>query len=135
MKINFHGTNKKYSKICRNCKIVIPKQLEKQDVEWYHNASFCPGEICTELSISQHCYWKNLCKTVHRVCTKYNAWQFLKRNKKHYRKIPPREAETRLRGTLCVDLISKYQFISKLGGKKFQIAPKWDKKNFNMTTK
>ena len=26
---NFHGTNKKYSLTCKNCNIVIPKQLEK----------------------------------------------------------------------------------------------------------
>ena len=35
---NFHGTNKKYYLICKNRKIVISKQLEKQVVEWYHNA-------------------------------------------------------------------------------------------------
>ena len=26
---NIHGANKKYFLICQNCKIVIPKQLEK----------------------------------------------------------------------------------------------------------
>ena len=27
---NFHGADKKYSLICKNCKIVIPKQLENK---------------------------------------------------------------------------------------------------------
>ena len=92
----FHGADKKYSLIYRNRKIVIPKQLEKQVVEWYHNALCHPGETRTELSISQHFYWKNLRKTVHEVCTKCKACQFLKRNKKLYGKLPPKEAETKL---------------------------------------
>ena len=41
---NFQGADKKYSLICRNRKIVIPKQLKKQVVEWYHNALCHPGE-------------------------------------------------------------------------------------------
>ena len=40
------------------------------------------GEIRSELSISPHFYWKNLRKTVHKVCTKYKACQFLKGNMK-----------------------------------------------------
>ena len=55
---NFHGADRKYSLIFRNHKIVIPKQLENQVIEWYHNAFCHPGETRTVLSISQHCYWK-----------------------------------------------------------------------------
>ena len=33
---NFHGANKKYSLFYKTP--VIPKQLEKQVKEWYHNA-------------------------------------------------------------------------------------------------
>ena len=51
---NFHGADKKYSLIFRNRKIVIPKLLEKQVVEWYHNALCHPGEKHTELSILSH---------------------------------------------------------------------------------
>ena len=75
----FHGTDKKYSLICRKHKIVIPKLLEKQVVECYHNALCHPGEACTELSIVQYFYWKNLRKTVHEVCSKCKACQFLKK--------------------------------------------------------
>ena len=74
---HFHGADKKYSLICRNRKIVIPKQLEKQVVEWYHNALCHPGETRTELSISQHFYWNNLRKRVYYECIKCNAYQCL----------------------------------------------------------
>ena len=126
---NFHGDNKKYSLICKNCKIVIPKQLEKKVVERHHNA-FHPGETRTELSISQYFYWKNLCKTVHKIYTKCKAYQFLKINKKRYRKLPPKEVETKPWDTLCENPIGKYQFTPKGGGKKFQIVPKEDEKKY-----
>ena len=117
----FHGADKKYSLICRKHKIVIPKQLEKRVVEWYHHTLCHPGETRTELTISQHYYWKNLRKTVHEVCSKCDACQFLKRNKKQYGKLPPKKAETNPWDVLCVDLIGKYQFSPKGGGKEYQL--------------
>ena len=64
---NFHEVDKKYSLVCKNRKVVISKQLEKQVVEWYHNALYHLGETLTELSNSLHFYWKNLRKTVHEI--------------------------------------------------------------------
>ena len=61
--------------------------------------------------------------------------QFLKRNKKQYGKLPPKDPESIPWDTLCVDLIGKYQFPPKGGGKKFQILPKGDEKKYKMTTK
>ena len=92
---------------------MIPKQIEKQVVEWCHNALCHPGETRTD--ISQHFYWKNLHKTVHEIYTKCNTYQFLKRNKKQYGKHSLKEAETIPWDILCVDLIGKYQFIPKEG--------------------
>ena len=103
---------------------MITKLLEKQVVEWYHNALCYPGETCTELSIAQHFYWKNLRKTAHEVCSKCKACQFLKRNKKQYGKLPPKEAESRPWDVLCVYLIGQYQFTPKGGGKKYQMTNK-----------
>ena len=60
---------------------------------------------------------------------------FLKRNKKQYGKFHPKETETISWDTLCEDLIDKYQFKSKRGGKKFEILPKRDEKKYKMTTK
>ena len=75
---HFHGADKKYSLICRKDKIVIPDPLQVRLVEWYYNTLCHPGETRTELSISQHFYWKRLRKTVHSVCSKCQACQFLK---------------------------------------------------------
>ena len=52
-----------------------------QIVQWYHTMLCHPGETHTRLTISQNLYWKNLRKTVHDVCSKYNTCQFLKRGK------------------------------------------------------
>ena len=86
---HFHWADKKYSHICRKHKIFIPKLLEKQVVGWYHNILCHPGEACSELSIASPTFLsQNLRKTVHEVCSECKACQFLKRNKKQYRKLP-----------------------------------------------
>ena len=121
---HFHGTDKKYSLICRKNKILIPKLLEKQVVKWYHNALCHPGETCMELSIAQHFYWKSLCKTVYDVCSNCKAFHILRKNKKQYRKLPLKEAEIKLWDVLCTDLIGQYQFTRKGGGKKYQMTTK-----------
>ena len=72
--------------------------------------------------------WRNLCKTVHDVCSKCDAYQFLKRSKTHYGKLPPKEAEAVPWDTLCVDLIGKYQFNPQGGGKKYQMTTTSGKK-------
>ena len=81
---NFHGASKKYSLICKNRKIVIPKQLEKQVSEWYNNILCHQRETRTELSIFQYFYWKNLRKIARKIGPKCKTCQFLKRNKKQY---------------------------------------------------
>jgi len=52
------GAGKNYSLICLNDKIVVHKYLQRRMVQWYN----C---TITELTISQHFYWKNLRKPVH----------------------------------------------------------------------
>ena len=56
----FNETGKKYSPICYKDKIVIPKDLQKRVIEWYHHTLCNPGETRTELSIAQYFYWKGL---------------------------------------------------------------------------
>ena len=43
-----NGAGKKYFLIYRHRKIVIPKQLKKNLVEWYHNILCHPGETRTK---------------------------------------------------------------------------------------
>ena len=61
--------------------------------------------------------------------------QFLKRNKEQYIELPPKEAETIPWDNLCADLIGKYQFTPKGGGKKFQIETKGYKIKYKSLTK
>ena len=51
---NFYGVDNMYSLICRHWKNVIPKQIQKTLIDWYHNIPCHPGETRTELSIGQN---------------------------------------------------------------------------------
>ena len=81
-------------------------------------------ETHTELSIAHHFYWKNSRKTVHEVCSKCKACQFLKSNKKVYGKLPPKDAEYKLWDVLFVDVRGQYRITPKGRGKKYQITTK-----------
>ena len=51
----FHRAGKTYSLICRHVKIVIPKQIQKSLVEWFHNV-ICSAHITsntTEFGINK----------------------------------------------------------------------------------
>ena len=65
---------------------------------------------------------EKLRKTVHEVCSKCKTYQFLKRYKKQYEKLQPKEVESKTCDILCVDVIGQYQFTPKGGGKKYQMT-------------
>jgi len=104
----FHGGGKSFSLICEQTQIVVPKSLQKQMSECYHEVLGHPGETRTELTIKQHFTWKTLCKTVQQVCSRCDACQCTKRNKKKYGHLPPKQAERIPWETLCVDIIVPY---------------------------
>ena len=85
-----HGKDKKYSLVYRKNKKCDSQITRKQVIEWYHNAICHPGETRPELSIAQHFSWRHLRKTIHAVCSKCKAYQFLKRNRKQCGKFPPK---------------------------------------------
>ena len=72
---------------------MIPKQIQKTLIEWYHSVLYHPGETRTKLTIGQQFHWKGLQKSVHDICSKCDMCQFLKRNKKNYGKLPAKLAE------------------------------------------
>ena len=115
-----HGTDKKYSLICRNNKIVIPKQLQKRIVEWCHHTLCHSGETHTELTIAQHLYRNNSRKTVHDICSKCDDCQFLKQGKRNYGKLPPKQAKAQPWDVLCIDYIDRYKFSAE-GGKAYKL--------------
>ena len=58
---------------------------------------------------------------VHSICFKCQVYQFLKRGKKKYGKLPAKQAETEPWNMLCVDVIDKYQ-ITIQGGKEYKMT-------------
>jgi hypothetical protein len=65
----FRGGGKRYGLVVYDDKIVIPTNLQRRVVEWYHEYLCHPGETRTEQTIRQHYTWGNLCMTVHEICT------------------------------------------------------------------
>ena len=92
-------TDKIHSLICTHRKIVIPKLLETQIREWYHNALWHSGEVYTEYGL--------LNISIEKTNLKQYMKSVLKRNRKQYVRFSPKEAETKRGDTLCVDLIGK----------------------------
>ena len=90
-------------------KICVPKTLQKCMIQWYHEMLCHPGSTCTETTIAQHFYWKNLQKTVRDVCSKCDLCQRTKRiHNINYGKLSPKKAEATSWQNLCIDLIGPY---------------------------
>ena len=76
---------------------------------------FChPEETLTENTLQQHFDQKGLRKTFHDVCKKRPTFQRAKTTNQKYGKLPPKESETNLWDTLCVDLIGLYTIPQKV---------------------
>ena len=105
-------------------KIMIPKQIQKTLVEWYHNVLCHRGETRTKSTIGQHFHGKGLQKSIHNICSKCHTFHFLKHNKRNYSKLPAKQAETQLWDTLCIDLIGKYKMTSIKRDRKYAMKGK-----------
>ena len=105
----FHGgEDQEIDLITRDEKIVIPEQLQRRVVEWYHTFLCHPGETRTEQTIRQHFTFKGLKPMVHDVCSKCSICQKSKKHTKKYGLLPEKEAEANPWEVLCVDLIGPY---------------------------
>jgi hypothetical protein len=115
----FRGGGKRYGLIVREDKIIIPTNLQRRVVEWYHEYLCHPGETRTEQTIRQHYTWENLCKTVHDICTKcHTTCQLTKKGSKKYGRLPEKVAEINPWDVLCIDLIGTYKIERKNKNKK-----------------
>ena len=56
----FHWVDNIYSLIYRYREIMIPKQIQKTNVECHYNIPCYLGETRNELTIGQHFHWKYL---------------------------------------------------------------------------
>ena len=90
----FHGgENKEIDLITRDEKIVIPEQLQRRVVEWYHTFLCHPGETRTEQTIRQHFIFKGMRPLIHDICSKCSVCQKTKKHNKKYGLLPEKEAE------------------------------------------
>jgi transposase InsO family protein len=106
----FTHSSKEYNLIVRNGKIVIPATLQDKTVEYYHQLLMHPGETRTELTISQHYYWKNMRQTCHRICSKCTTCQRTKPKLKKYGQVSEKNPDVIPWKTVCIDLIGPYEF-------------------------
>ena len=109
----FCGGDKQWDLAIFKDKIVIPKALQKHVVNWYHDQLCHPGMTRTELSITQHFYWKNLRKDVEKVCKNCHICQKTKSTTRKYGFLPPKSPEAEPWERLCVDLIGPYNIPRK----------------------
>mgnify|MGYP002063500018 FL=1 len=112
----FPGGEGEVTLICYQGKIVIPEQLRKRVVTWYHTYLLHPGQNRTESTIEQHLYWPDMRTQIREICDKCPSCQINKRTYKKYGHLPAKEAEAEPWERLCVDLIGPYKIAQK--GKK-----------------
>ena len=106
----YRFSDKSYELITRDDKIVVPKAMEREVTEWYHENLLHPGEKRLELTLRQHFTFIGLGPMTTRVCKACMVCRSLKANHKKYGKLPPKEPETIPWHTLCIDLIGPYPF-------------------------
>ena len=98
---NFSDTS--YDLITRDNKIVVPKRMEKEIVEWCHTHLLHPGQKRLDLTLRQHFTFIGLGPLVKRVCKACNVCRSLKAGQKNCGKLPPNEPEPIPWHTLCMD--------------------------------
>ncbi len=101
---------KPYKLWTKDGKIVIPEELQKPVVDWYHEILCHPGETRMELTIGQHYYWKNMRKTIQSACRSCGICRATKPKSQKYGHLPPKDAEVSPWKTVCIDLIGDYKF-------------------------
>ena len=109
----FTHSDYSYDLVTRDGKIVIPKSMEQEVTEWYHEHLLHPGEKRLELTLRQHFTFIGLGPKVTKVCKACAVCRSLKAQRKKYGKLPPKEPETIPWHTLCIDLIGPYDFGKK----------------------
>ena len=104
----FLGGGKIRSLICYNDKIVVPKQLQRHVIDWYHITLCHPGINRTEETIAQHLFWPKMREQITSYVQTCSTCQRTKRKVKKYGWLPPKEAEASPWDKMCIDLIGPY---------------------------
>jgi len=102
------GGGKTRSLVSYNDKIVVPKQLQRHVIDWYHTTLCHPGINRTEETISQHLFWPKMRDQITNYVQACPTCQRNKRKVKKYGHLPPKEAEATPWDKMCIDLIGPY---------------------------
>jgi RNase H-like domain found in reverse transcriptase/Integrase zinc binding domain len=90
---SFRGGIIERTLICYNDKIVVPNDLQKQMVQWYHDTLCHPGMTRTEQTIRQHSWWKKLAEDMQKLCSASDVCQQTKITHAKYGHLPEKDAE------------------------------------------
>jgi hypothetical protein len=101
--------------LCKDGKLVIPKNLQNRAVAWYHHYLQHPGTTRLEETLRSAMYWKGMRRSVRAHVKKCHKCQVNKRSKHKYGKLPTKLVVTKPWNTLCVDLIGPYTLKGKDG--------------------
>ena len=101
--------------LCKDGKMIIPKELQHRAVSWYHHYLQHPGHTRLEETLRAAMYWKGMRNTVRKYVKNCHACQVNKRHKHKYGKLPTKFAITNPWDVLCVDLIGPYTIKGKDG--------------------
>ena len=113
-KQTFRYSDKSYELITRDDKIVLPKKLRRQAVEWYHVHLLHPGTKRLELTLRQHYTFIGLRSQVERTCKACMVCKSLKKSHLKCGKVPIKQNVEHIPWhTLCVELIGAYPFGKK----------------------
>lgn len=116
-KKEFFHSDTSYELITYEDRIVLPKSLTQEAVDWYHTILLHPGETRTELSMAQHYYWSGMRQQISTTCKRCPTCQIQKKMSLKYGILPPKTAEVKPWHTLCIDLIGKYPILETKGTK------------------
>jgi hypothetical protein len=101
--------------LCKDGKLVIPKSLQKQVVQWYHHYLQHPGHTHLEETLRAAMYWKSMHTSIRSYVKKCQSCQINKRQKLKYGKLPTKLVISTPWEALCVDLIGPYTLKGKDG--------------------
>eukprot|EP00804_Cyclotella_cryptica_P009743 CCRYP_011229-RA/>CCRYP_011229-RA protein AED:0.34 eAED:0.17 QI:0/0/0/0.66/0/0/3/0/294 len=94
--------------LCKDDKLVIPKELQYRTVELYHHYLQHPGITRLEETILAAMYWIGMHRTVRAYIKRCQKCQVNKRHKHKYSKLPTKLVITNPWEALCGDLIGPY---------------------------
>eukprot|EP00804_Cyclotella_cryptica_P015712 CCRYP_013381-RA/>CCRYP_013381-RA protein AED:0.60 eAED:-0.14 QI:0/0/0/1/0/0/2/0/736 len=101
--------------LCKDGKMIIPKDLQHRAVSWYHHYLQHPGHMRLEETLRAVMYWKGMHNTIRKYVKNCHACQVNKRHKHKYGKLPTKITITNPWEVLCVDLIGPYTIKGKDG--------------------